>query len=230
MPHCAKPFRRSLGRGTIRGTSARKPANAGDAAPGLFVALRSLHMAADHVPNGEPRRSGPHTIAGLVFLTLAAGACGAEADNKTTKDANELKTGTAALQDAGSAVGAGASEPRLDDVGATSEAASVPTPKECRAIGREASEAFAQNEIVAPQCEMDADCEPYDADPCWEVCNSGTWGSEEYQTAYRDAVTTACADFRAGGCRLVGWISCPPPSPIREVRCVEHVCSPVFAF
>lgn len=106
----------------------------------------------------------------------------------------------------------------------------IPGPEKCRSLGSAAQSAFTPDVIDVTQCDVDADCQPYDDGRCWEACDLGTWGRAAYQQAHQAAVADACAAFRATDCKVVGWISCPRPPEVLGVRCKDHVCLPITSF
>jgi hypothetical protein len=116
----------------------------------------------------------------------------------------------------------------------TLDARVPPTFAECRDLAAAARSGFEQDMTGVAQCQVDADCERYDAgyaERCWEVCDVGIWGSKTYQAAYRVTATSACAAFPRGDCQpQLALLSCPRAPEVLRVRCTDQVCVPDLAY
>jgi hypothetical protein len=138
-------------------------------------------------------------------------------------------TGTpTAVCNAGRCATGPSDEPQSTNRNETLDARVPPTFAECLDRAAAARSGFEHDMIGVAQCQVDADCERYDAgyaDRCWEVCDVGIWGSKTYQAAYRVTATSACAAFPRGDCQpQLALLSCPPAPAVLGARCTDQVC------
>lgn len=108
--------------------------------------------------------------------------------------------------------------------------------RECQDLASLASTVTQSRLDSVPQCQVDADCQPYDligVDMCWPSCGEGRWGSPSYEAAERAVmasppVATACQTFREQGCQ-VSAPGCPRSPEVIGSRCVDQRCIPIQA-